>query len=85
MIIERGEGVFVVADKSITAPFGAVGRPGKHFTERAQNNGLIVRGIGDSIALCPPLIISAAQVYLLLERFQRMLNETLNWVLANGD
>lgn len=77
-------GIELVADKPTKAPFGAVGRLGKYFTARAQDNGLIVRGIGDTIALCPPLIISATEIDLLLERFELTLNETLNWFKADG-
>lgn len=77
--------VELVADKPTKAPFGTVGQLGKYFTARAQHNGLIVRGIGDSIALCPPLIISAGEVDLLLERFQRSLDDTLAWVRTKGE
>jgi 4-aminobutyrate--pyruvate transaminase len=77
-------GIELVADKPTKAPFRAVGRLGKYFTARAQDNGLIVRGIGDTIALCPPLIISATEIDLLLERFELTLNETLNWFKADG-
>jgi 4-aminobutyrate--pyruvate transaminase len=37
--------------------------------ERAHERGLIVRGIGDSIAFCPPLIITEAQVKDMVSRF----------------
>jgi 4-aminobutyrate--pyruvate transaminase len=76
--------VELVVDKNSKAPFATVGRLGKYFTERAQDNGLIVRSIGDSIALCPPLIISPKEVRLLLELFERSLDETLDWVRSEG-
>jgi 4-aminobutyrate--pyruvate transaminase len=37
--------------------------------ERAHHHGLIVRGIQDSIAFCPPLIITDAQVHETVKRF----------------
>jgi len=77
--------VELVADKDTRAPFRSLGQLGKHFTERAQQNALIVRGIGDSIALCPPLIINPEEIDILLERFQRSLDETLDWVRAQGE
>lgn len=40
----------------------------------AEKEGLIVRAIGDTIAFCPPLIISEAEVQSLLERFNRALD-----------
>jgi 4-aminobutyrate--pyruvate transaminase len=36
--------------------------------------GLIVRAIGDTIAFCPPLIISEAEIQELLVRFTKALN-----------
>ncbi|GLK91138.1 aspartate aminotransferase family protein [Pseudomonas turukhanskensis] len=76
--------VELVGDKPGKTPFGTVGRLGKYFTERAQANGLIVRGIGDSIALCPPLIISADEIDWLVERFERSLNETYDWMTTGA-
>jgi 4-aminobutyrate---pyruvate transaminase len=46
----------------------------------AQAEGLIVRAlIGDTISLCPPLIISALELGLLFERLGRALDRTLAW------
>jgi 4-aminobutyrate---pyruvate transaminase len=42
----------------------------------AEQHGLIVRAIGDTIAFCPPLIISEAEIEELLARFKRALDET---------
>ena len=39
----------------------------------AEEEGLIVRAIGDTIAFCPPLIISSVEIDELLLRFQRAL------------
>jgi 4-aminobutyrate--pyruvate transaminase len=40
----------------------------------AEEEGLIVRAIGDTIAFCPPLIISESEVKELLQRFTKALN-----------
>lgn len=40
----------------------------------AEEEGLIVRAIGDTIAFCPPMIISATEVAELLTRFKTALN-----------
>lgn len=69
-------GVELVADKGNKSPWDFVGKLGKYFMARAQANGLIVRGIGDTIALCPPLIINAVEIDVLLERFVLSLDET---------
>ncbi|KAJ3343738.1 hypothetical protein HDU93_006650 [Gonapodya sp. JEL0774] len=49
-------------------------------TERAQENRLIVRNLGDSIALCPPLIITEEQIDELLVRLKKSLDETAEWL-----
>lgn len=38
------------------------GQAGMALGERLQENGLIIRAIGDSICYCPPLIITEAQI-----------------------
>ena len=46
----------------------------------AQAEGLIVRHIaGDTVSLCPPLIISPQQLDEMFERLQRALDRTLEW------
>jgi 4-aminobutyrate--pyruvate transaminase len=39
-----------------------------------------VRALGDTIALCPPLIISADQIDELFTKLGRALDETWDWV-----
>ena len=46
---------------------------GKECARIAEEEGLIVRAIGDTIAFCPPLIISEQEVQELLTRFTRAL------------
>ena len=38
--------------------------------------------ISDRIALCPPLVISEAEIHELFNRFERALNKTLDWAKA---
>jgi 4-aminobutyrate--pyruvate transaminase len=47
---------------------------------RGEANGLIVRNIGETIACCPPLIISEDQIHELFDKLERALDETLEWV-----
>ena len=42
--------------------FDPIGSAGKIIAKICQDNGLIVRAIGDVIALCPPLIISHDEI-----------------------
>ena len=52
---------------------------GRYLAGRAQQHGLISRAMGDAIAFCPPLIISEQEMGLLLERFERALEDTAQW------
>ncbi len=74
----------LVADKASKAPFDPIGQVGGVFSARAQAQGLLIRNLGDTIAVCPPLIISEAEIDLLLERFGRALEETADWVAGEG-
>ncbi|WP_323023543.1 aspartate aminotransferase family protein [Castellaniella sp.] len=75
----RGVGLIaaveLVADKASRAPFDPAGLAGARVVRQAQDNGLILRGIQDSVAFCPPLIITEAQVGTLADRFARSLEE----------
>ncbi len=74
----------LVADKASKAPFDPVGQVGGALAGRAQAHGLIIRNLGDTIAVCPPLIISEAEIDALLERFGKALDETAAWVAGEG-
>jgi 4-aminobutyrate--pyruvate transaminase len=63
----------LVADKATKAPFEKPGAVGARVAELAQEEGLIIRAIGDIIAFCPPLIITAAEIDVMFDRFARAL------------
>ncbi|MDH3411778.1 MAG: aspartate aminotransferase family protein [Gammaproteobacteria bacterium] len=76
----RGVGLIgaveLVADKGTRAQFDPAIKAAQGVAERAQANGLIVRGLtGDSVAICPPLIIDEKQINDLFDRFKRALDE----------
>ncbi|MEY3702571.1 MAG: hypothetical protein RLZZ561_191 [Pseudomonadota bacterium] len=55
--------VEIVADKKSGARFGgAEGTAGPMVRDLCIENGLMVRGIRDTIVMCPPLIISTEQI-----------------------
>ena len=72
--------VELVADKESKTPFKPTQGVGAHAMGRCEHNGLIVRALGDSVALCPPLIITEAQVDEVFTKLERALDETLAWV-----
>ena len=73
----------VVSDKATKQPFDPKQAVGVQVQNRAQEHGLIIRAMGDSIAFCPPLIITEGEIDDLLARFGRALDETAS-ALADG-
>jgi 4-aminobutyrate--pyruvate transaminase len=59
------------ADPATRTPFDPAQKAGARLAELALAQGLIVRAMGDSIAFCPPLIITAAQIDDMFARFGR--------------
>jgi 4-aminobutyrate---pyruvate transaminase len=77
----RGEGLIgaleFVDDKKTNAPFDPPGSFGMRLSELCQEEGLIIRAIGDQIAFCPPLIITEAEMDAMFDRFDRALSRML--------
>jgi 4-aminobutyrate--pyruvate transaminase len=76
----RGEGLIagleLVEDKLSKRPFDPQLKVGLKVFARGHQNGLIVRAIGDTIALCPPMIITETQVQEMIARLEKTLDET---------
>jgi 4-aminobutyrate--pyruvate transaminase len=77
-------GVELVKDQASKAPFDPKHGVGAIFAARAQEHGLILRAMVDSVALCPPLIITADEVEEMLRRFGRALEDTAVAVAQAG-
>ena len=71
----RGVGLIgaleLVADKASRQSFAPELKAGPRLAQLAQEEGLIVRAMGDTVALCPPLIISEAELGELFARLER--------------
>ena len=65
----------IVKNKSTKENFDPYGKVGKQIAEICQKNGLIVRAIGDVIAICPPLIITEEQVDEMFDILEASLTE----------
>ncbi|MDB5734166.1 MAG: aspartate aminotransferase family protein [Alphaproteobacteria bacterium] len=77
--------VEMVADKNTKRNFESSKLVGAHCGQFCQEEGVIVRPlINDRIALCPPLVITEAEINELFDRLERGLNKTLDWVRAEG-
>ncbi len=69
--------VELVADKANKRNFEPGRKVGAWTMNRAIEHGLIVRAlVNDTIALCPPLIITAAQIDDMFDRLERTLEDT---------
>jgi 4-aminobutyrate--pyruvate transaminase len=71
----RGVGLIgaieLYADPAKRTPFDPAQKAGARLAELALAQGLIVRAMGDSVAFCPPLIITAEQIDDMFARFGR--------------
>ena len=80
----RGVGLMaaveLVQDKSTGRPFDPALGVGPHCMARAVERGVILRALGDAIAFSPPLIVSEAEIDLILDRFEDALRDTAKWL-----
>lgn len=78
-------GVELVSDKRTREPFEPSMAVGAKTVAFAQEEGLIVRPIGDTVALCPPMIITEDQLHEMFDRLERALAKTADWLSASND
>jgi 4-aminobutyrate---pyruvate transaminase len=62
-----------VADKTAKSPLTPPGAFGARLAELCHEEGLIIRAIGDTIAFCPPLVITEKGVDDMFDRFGQAL------------
>jgi 4-aminobutyrate--pyruvate transaminase len=78
-------GLEMVCDKRTKKPFEPKEGVGARCVAFAEAEGLIVRSLaGDTLSLCPPLIISAHEIDELFDALTRALDRTLDWATAQG-
>lgn len=72
-------GVEIVQDKATRAPFAPSRQAGPSFDRIAYRNGLIVRCMGDTLGMSPPLIVNESDVDEIADKFATSLRslETL--------
>jgi 4-aminobutyrate--pyruvate transaminase len=69
-----------VADKAAKTPFDPAKGVALKLSVFAEEEGLIVRPLpSDRFALCPPLVITEAEIGELFDRLERGLAKTLDW------
>ena len=73
-------GVELSADKANRRAFESKAGVGLRAARFAEEEGLILRPlVGDVMAVCPPLIITRAEIDALFDRLARALDRTLDW------
>ena len=72
-------GVELVANKANKTPFQPIGKVGVQADVACRDEGLIIRNMGDTLAICPPLIITESEVDELFDSLTRALDKTHNW------
>jgi 4-aminobutyrate---pyruvate transaminase len=74
-------GLELVKNKGTRENFAPADGVASHVAQRALAHGVITRGLGDVVNLCPPLIITDSEIDELLGRIERALNDTLAWAI----
>lgn len=84
----RGMGLLgaveLVADKASKRPFAVPGQVGAIAARISHEEGLIFRAIGDTLALCPPLIATEADLAEIVSIMERVVARTAVEVAASG-
>jgi 4-aminobutyrate--pyruvate transaminase len=76
-------GIEIVADKPSKRSFDSKAAVAPQAVRFAQEEGLIVRFLaGDIVSVCPPLIITPAEIDELFDRLGRALDRTAQWARA---
>ncbi len=75
-------GLELVADRKNKASFPESAKVGAACGRFCLEEGLVIRPLANNrIAICPPLIITEAEIQALFDRFERGLAKTLDWVV----
>ncbi|HSR23610.1 MAG TPA: aminotransferase [Candidatus Eisenbacteria bacterium] len=77
-------GVELVADRGARRRFERSLGVGARCAALALEAGLIVRPLGDTLAICPPLIIQPEEVDDLFDRLGAALDRTADWLTGQG-
>ena len=69
-------GLEIVADKATKRSFNPKQGVALKCSEFLQNRGAILRPIGDTMALCPPMIVKDDELNALFDRLEKSLDDT---------
>lgn len=77
-------GVELVADKASKTAFPREWKVGLAASQQTEAHGVTARSLNDSVVFAPPLIITEAEVDLVLEAFGKGLDATLDKLVAQS-
>jgi 4-aminobutyrate--pyruvate transaminase len=76
--------VELVADRATKRSFDPAHGVAAQLARFLEAHGAVLRAIGDSIAFCPPMIITEDELNELFNRFEKALADTEAYVEKNG-
>jgi len=77
-------GLELSPDPARAATFAAPGKVGARLAQELLDHGVILRAIGDTLAFCPPMIITEDEVEMIFAPMQAALDATHAWAKAEG-
>ncbi len=77
-------GVELVADKAKRTAFAPTDGAGAKVVKALEGHGAILRAIGDTVAICPPMIISEAQLHELFDKLELALEDGVRMLKPAG-
>jgi adenosylmethionine-8-amino-7-oxononanoate aminotransferase len=72
--------VELVGDPKTREAFPEALGVGGHFRDEAREHGLLIRAVGDIVCMSPPLIITAKEIDLLIDKLKAALAQTESWL-----
>lgn len=77
-------GVELSPNPATAATFKEPGKVGPKMAQELVDRGVISRAAGDTIAFCPPMIITEAELDAMFEPMEQALDATMHWAKAEG-
>ncbi|MEM8742447.1 MAG: aminotransferase [Pseudomonadota bacterium] len=77
-------GAFELSPDGSPAAFATPGKVGAKMAAELLSRGVILRAIGDVLAVCPPMVIAEAELDEMFAAIPPALDATLDWARAEG-
>ena len=77
-------GLELSPDPKNAAMFAQPGKVGPRLAMELLQHGVILRAIGDTLAVCPPMVITEDEIDALFEPLEAALDATMHWAKTEG-